>query len=48
MAEIEIAVAHPADTRVDWQVYIDGAVKVRRLNSGVIEVATGTDDWMEA
>lgn len=38
-----VAVARPNDKRVDWQVYIDGAVKVRRLNSGIIEVA-GLED----
>jgi hypothetical protein len=43
----EIAVARPKDARVAWQVYLDGAIKVRRLNSGVVEIATGDADWKE-
>lgn len=44
---VDIAVARPGDARVDWQVYIDGAVKVRRLNSGVVEVAVRDEEWVE-
>lgn len=43
-----IAVARPNDKRVAWQVYLDGAIKVRRLNSGIIEVATDDGDWRAA
>lgn len=32
----------------EWRCYIDGAVKVRKLNSGEIQVATGYDDWRSA
>lgn len=31
-----------------WRVYLDGAIKVRKLNSGVIQVATGDDEWKDA
>ncbi len=40
--------AKPRDSRVVWQVYLDGAIKVRRLNSGVVQVASGDSDWADA
>ena len=45
---LEVNIARPDDSRVDWQVYIDGAIKVRQLNSGVVEYAVDDGDWTEA
>lgn len=43
-----IAWAKPSDVRVAWQFYVDGAIKVRQLNSGIVQVATGDQDWRDA
>jgi hypothetical protein len=43
-----IAWAKPADVRVAWQAYVNGVIKVRQLNSGVVQVATGDQDWRDA
>ena len=32
----------------DWRFYVDGAIKVRMLTSGVVQVATGEEDWRDA
>lgn len=48
MTMLEVNIARPDDSRVDWQVYIDGAIKVRQLNSGVVEYAVDDGDWTEA
>lgn len=42
-----VAWATPDDRRVVWQAYIDEAVKVRRLASGIVEVAVRDEDWQE-
>ena len=49
MAEQPVVVwAHPADVRVEWQAYIDGVVKIRRLSSGRVEVAGMVEEeWEE-
>lgn len=45
----EISFARPNDKRVEWQVYVGGVVKLRKLNSGVVEIATlDSDEWREA
>ncbi len=46
-AKPEVVYAKPRPGEV-WRVYIGGKVKVRELNSGTIEVATGDRDWSEA
>lgn len=43
----EVVYAKPKSGEV-WRVYIGGKVKVRELNSGIIQVATGGSDWSEA
>lgn len=43
-----VAWAKPADARVAWQVYLNGAIKVRQLNSGVVQFATGENEWEDA
>jgi hypothetical protein len=43
----EVVYAKPKSGEV-WRVYIGGKIKVRELNSGAIEVATGDNDWSEA
>ena len=45
---LEVNIARPDDSRVDWQVYIADAIKVRQLNSGVVEYAVDDGDWTEA
>lgn len=45
--KIIVAWANPAPHE-EWRCYIDGAVKVRKLNSGEIQVAVGYDDWKSA
>lgn len=45
--KIIVAWANPAPHE-EWRCYIDGAIKVRKLNSGIIQVATGYDDWRDA
>lgn len=45
---LEVNIARPDDSRVDWQVYIDGAIKVRQLNSGVVESAVDDGEWTQA
>lgn len=43
-----IAWARPSDARVTWQFYADGLIKVRQLNSGVVQVATDDEEWRDA
>lgn len=43
-----IAWANPQDTRVAWQFYADGVIKVRQLNSGIVQYAVGDSDWLDA
>ena len=31
----------------EWRVYISGEVKVRKLSSGIIQVATGYNEWKD-
>lgn len=45
--KIIVAWANPKPEE-EWRCYVDGAIKVRKLNSGVIQVATGYDDWRNA
>jgi hypothetical protein len=48
MSNPSIAVARPNDRRVEWQVYLGGTIKVRQLNSGEVQIATGDGDWRAA
>jgi len=45
--KVIVAWANPAQHE-EWRCYIDGAVKVRKLNSGEIQVATGYEEWKSA
>lgn len=45
--KIIVAWANPKPEE-EWRCYIDGAVKVRKLNNGEIQVATGYDGWKAA
>lgn len=45
--KVIVAWANPAPHE-EWRAYIDGSVKVRKLNNGKIQVATGYDDWRDA
>jgi hypothetical protein len=39
-----IAHATPRPEEV-WRVYLNGKIKVRELNSGIVQVAVGDKDW---
>lgn len=43
-----VAWAKPADARVAWQAYLSDKIKVRELNSGVVQYAVGDGDWADA
>lgn len=45
--KIIVAWANPAPHE-EWRCYIDGAIKVRKLNNGEIQVATGYEEWRAA
>lgn len=40
--------AHPLDKRVEAQFYAFGKIKVRLLNNGIVQYATGEEDWRDA
>lgn len=43
----EVVQARPADKRVDAQIYAFGKIKVRLLNNGVVQYATGDSGWVD-
>ncbi len=42
----QVAFARPKSDE-EYRVYIGGDIKVRKMNSGVIQIATEHSDWME-
>lgn len=43
-----LAWARPADKRVEAQFYAFGKIKVRLLNNGIVQYATGDGEWEDA
>lgn len=43
-----LAWARPADKRVEAQFYAFGKIKVRLLKSGIVQYATGENEWEDA
>lgn len=49
MVERPIAAWATPRTEEAWRVYLDGAIKVRQLNSGVVQYAVGDNiEWRDA
>lgn len=32
----------------EWRCYLDGVIKVRRLNSGIVQIAVEGEGWRDA
>lgn len=43
-----IAWAKPNDRRVAWQAYVGDKIKIRELNDGTVQYATGESEWEDA
>lgn len=47
MNPVTVTWANPKPDEV-WRVYIGDKIKVREMNSGIVQVATGGSDWKDA